>query len=86
MRALSHGCVRVEDPFGFAEALLEYEPAITVASLENTLGGGERWFNMERQVPVHLTYFTLRVGADGTVRSFGDLYGHNAAIIEMLGL
>ncbi|WP_332712328.1 L,D-transpeptidase family protein [Pelagibacterium mangrovi] len=86
MRALSHGCVRVEDPFGFAEALLEHEPAITVASLENTLGGGERWFNMERQVPVHLTYFTLRVGADGTVRSFGDLYGHNAAIIEMLGL
>ena len=86
MRALSHGCVRVQDPFGFAEALLEYEPDITVASLETTLGGGERWFNMDRHVPVHMAYFTLRVGEDGTVRSFADLYGHNGRVIEMLGL
>lgn len=86
MRALSHGCVRVQDPFGFAEALLQHEPSLTVASLEGTLGGGERWFNMNQQVPVHLAYFTLRIDPDGTVRSFADLYGHNAKIIEMLEL
>lgn len=86
MRALSHGCIRVQDPFGFAEALLQYEPDLTVASLEHTLGGGERWFNMDREVPVHLAYFTLRVDADGTVRSFADRYGHNARVIEMLEL
>ncbi|AEQ52519.1 L,D-transpeptidase family protein [Pelagibacterium halotolerans] len=86
MRALSHGCVRVQDPFGFAEALLQHEPSLTVASLEGTLGGSERWFNMDQQVPVHLAYFTLRIDADGTVRSFSDLYGHNARIIEMLEL
>lgn len=86
MRALSHGCVRVQDPFGFAEALLQHEPDLTVASLESTLGGNERWFNMDRQVPVHLTYFTLRIDADGTVRSFADRYGHDAAMIGMLGL
>ncbi|SDG75582.1 L,D-transpeptidase family protein [Pelagibacterium luteolum] len=86
MRALSSGCVRVEDPFGFAEALLEFEPNLTVASLENTLGGNERWFNMDRRVPVHLAYFTLRVDENGTVRSFGDVYGHNAKTMEMLGV
>lgn len=86
MRALSHGCVRVQDPFGFAQALLEFEPGFTVASLENTLGSSERWFNMDRQVPVHLTYFTLRIEPDGTIRSFADLYGHDARIIDMLGL
>lgn len=86
MRALSHGCVRVQDPFAFAEALLAYEPDITVASLQNTLGGGERWFNMNREVPVHLAYFTLRIGEDGAVRSYGDFYGHNARMIDMLGL
>ncbi|WP_404402326.1 murein L,D-transpeptidase [Pelagibacterium halotolerans] len=86
MRALSHGCVRVQDPFAFAEALLEHEPDLTVAALQNTLGGSERWFNMERQVPVHLAYFTLRVGEDATVRSYGDIYGHNARVIEMLGM
>lgn len=86
MRALSHGCVRVQDPFGFAEALLQHEPSLTVASLEGTLGGSERWFNMNQQVPVHLAYFTLRIDPNGTVRSFADLYGHNAKIIEMLEL
>lgn len=86
MRALSHGCVRVQDPFGFAEALLQHEPDLTVASLQSTLGEGERWFNMDRDVPVHLAYFTLRISPDGTVRSFADRYGHNGKVIEMLGL
>lgn len=87
MRALSSGCVRVEDPFAFAEALLQFEPGFTVASVESSVGGSnERWFNMNRQVPVHLAYFTLRVSEDGTVRSYGDLYGHNASVIAALGL
>ncbi|WP_417584952.1 L,D-transpeptidase family protein [Pelagibacterium sp.] len=86
MRALSHGCVRVQDPFGFAEALLQHEPSLDVASLEGTLGGSERWFNMDQLVPVHLAYFTLRIDADGAVRSFADLYDHNATVIDMLGL
>lgn len=86
MRALSSGCVRVQDPFGFAEALLEFEPSLTVAALEGSLGTNERWFNMDRQVPVHLAYFTLRINEDGSVRTFGDLYDHDEKIIEMLGL
>src|SRR5690606_33325374 len=78
MRALSHGCLRVQDPFGFGEALPQHEADLTVASRESTLGGSERWFNMHRQVPVHPAHFTPRVDADGTVRSFADRYGHNA--------
>ena len=35
-------------------------------------------------IPVHLTYFTLRVDADGTIRSYGDVYGHNKRLIELL--
>ncbi|MDB5537219.1 MAG: L,D-transpeptidase family protein, partial [Devosia sp.] len=30
------------------------------------------------QIPVHLAYFSLRVQPDGTIRSFGDVYGHSA--------
>jgi L,D-transpeptidase YcbB len=86
MRAISSGCVRVQNPFEFARALLQYEPNFTVASLEGSLGSNERWFNMDNHVPVHLAYFTLRIGKDGAVRSYADVYGHNARIIEMLGL
>lgn len=87
LRAISSGCVRVENPFEFARVLLQFEPNFTVASVESSVGGGnERWFHMDHRVPVHLAYFTLRVSEDGTVRSYADVYGHNAKMIDMLGL
>ncbi|MCY1381988.1 hypothetical protein D9M69_699620 [compost metagenome] len=35
---------------------------------------------------MHLTYFTIRVGADGALKSFGDIYGHNGKLIAAMGL
>lgn len=83
-RAYSHGCVRVDNPWEFAVALLQEEPTIQIASLESQRGGTERWNNLKKHIPVHITYFTLRVDEDGTVRSYGDVYGHNARLIELL--
>jgi murein L,D-transpeptidase YcbB/YkuD len=85
-RAYSHGCIRVQNPWEFAAALLQEEPTITLASLESQRGGGERWNNLDKHIPVHITYFTLRVDEDGTIRSYGDVYGHNARVKELLGL
>src|SRR5690606_22304602 len=59
-RALSHGCVRVEDPMAFADALMANEPNISRSSLEAMYGPSERWVNPTKQIPVHLAYFTLR--------------------------
>lgn len=83
-RALSHGCVRVQNPMEFADALLANETTISRASLEAMFGPSERWVNPQSSIPVHLAYFTLRVDANGTIRSFGDLYGHNAKLIEAM--
>jgi len=85
-RAFSHGCIRVQNPMEFAEALTANEPAISRASLEAMFGPKERWVNPERQIPVHLAYFTLRVGDDGSLRAFGDVYGHNEKLIAAMGL
>ncbi|HEY8575731.1 MAG TPA: L,D-transpeptidase family protein [Devosia sp.] len=85
-RAFSHGCVRVENPMEFADALMANEPNISRASLEAMFGSQERWVNPETQIPVHLAYFTLRVGSDGALKSYGDVYGHNAKLIEAMGL
>jgi murein L,D-transpeptidase YcbB/YkuD len=85
-RAFSHGCVRVQDPMAFADALMANEPNISRASLEGMYGPNERWVNPQTQIPVHLVYFTLRVGEDGTIRSYGDVYGHNEALIDAMGL
>jgi murein L,D-transpeptidase YcbB/YkuD len=83
-RAYSHGCVRVQNPMDFAGALLATNPEFTKASLEGMFGDKERWVSLKHHIPVHLMYFTLRVDADGTIRSYGDVYGHNKKLIELL--
>jgi len=83
-RAYSHGCVRVENPMDFADALLQLEPTLTAETLTAAFGDTERWFNLKNKVPVHISYFTLRVDADGTIRSYGDVYGMNQRLKELL--
>ncbi|ODT78205.1 MAG: hypothetical protein ABS76_24665 [Pelagibacterium sp. SCN 64-44] len=85
-RAFSHGCVRVQNPMEFAEALMANEANISRSSLEAMFGPKERWVNPDKQIPVHLAYFTLRVDADGTIRNLGDVYGHNEQLIAAMGL
>ncbi|MEO6396128.1 MAG: L,D-transpeptidase family protein [Devosia sp.] len=83
-RAYSHGCVRVQNPMEFAGALMTSNPDISRASLENMFGPKERWVSLENHIPVHIMYFTLRVDPDGTIRSYGDVYGHNKKLIGLL--
>ena len=73
-------------PMEFAAALLKLEPTLTAETLEASFGPKERWFNLENHIPVHLSYFTLRVDEDGTIRSYGDVYGANKKLIDLLEL
>ena len=84
VRAYSHGCVRVENPMDFADALLKLEPSLSAETLTASFGDTERWFNLTTKIPVHISYFTLRVDADGTIRSYGDVYGMNQRLKELL--
>ena len=82
-RALSSGCVRVDQPFQLAESVLGEE--WSERRLRGLLSaGGERTIRLPRSIPVHLTYFTLRVDADGTIRSYGDVYGLNERMKDLL--
>ena len=46
-------------------------------------GGRERKVNLSTHIPVHLTYFTAIIGADGSVETFGDVYGYDSAIRKL---
>lgn len=83
-RAFSHGCVRVHKPLEFADALLAFEPDLSASKIKSMIGSSEKWNNLKRHVPVHLAYFTLRVSADGTIRSYGDVYGYHQRLIKLL--
>ncbi len=83
-RALSHGCVRVDDPFRFAQVVLG--PRWPTERLKALIGKGERTVMLPEKIPVHLAYFTLEADANGTLRSLPDLYGVNARVKVALGL
>ena len=39
--------------------------------------GYNQHVGLNRHVPVYVTYFTMRVNEDGSITTFGDLYGHD---------
>ncbi len=86
VRAYSHGCVRVMNPWDFAEALLAGSDGIGAAALRKRVGGGESWANLEQPVPVHITYFTAFVDRTGKLQLRDDIYGHDKRLAAALGL
>ena len=85
IRAYSHGCIRVHEPFRFADALLA-DQGIDGARLKKLIGGPERTLMLKRHIPVHIVYFTAGVGKDGKVEARPDIYGHDARLKATLGL
>ncbi|SON57222.1 murein L,D-transpeptidase [Hartmannibacter diazotrophicus] len=85
-RAYSHGCVRVQDPFAFAQAILEDEPNVTLAQVKGLIGKGERRVDLDHHIPVHIAYFTAWVDDDGALQMRNDIYGHTARMKAALGL
>jgi murein L,D-transpeptidase YcbB/YkuD len=78
-RALSHGCVRLEQPVKLAEYLLGRDPKWNAGRIEQAMHKGEeQHVKLPRPIPVHLMYWTARVDESGAVRFFRDIYGHDA--------
>ncbi len=86
VRAFSHGCVRVQDPFAFADALLSRTPDWNAERLESLFGNQERQVDLDNHIPVHLTYFTAVLGENGEIQFKNDIYGHSAVVRSRLGL
>ncbi|WP_171204770.1 murein L,D-transpeptidase [Ruegeria sp. HKCCA0235A] len=85
VRAFSHGCIRLAQPFEFAYALLakqEEDPKAFFHRVLNT--GKETKVDLEQRVPVHLIYRTAYVGPKGEVQYRRDVYGRDRKIWEAL--
>ena len=75
-RALSHGCIRVEDPLALARYVLRDEPGWTPARIERALAGPDTLeVDVTRPIPVYVLYVTAVSRPDGSVHFFEDLYG-----------
>ena len=85
-RAFSHGCMRVQNPFSLAEAILGSEGGYSEARLRSMIGDKERYVYLKTPLPVHIEYFTAFVDESGRLRQLEDLYGYSAKVRQALGL
>jgi murein L,D-transpeptidase YcbB/YkuD len=84
-RDFSHGCVRVEDPFGLAAWVLRGRPEWDRAAIERALANArDLRVAVTDPILVMVFYATVIVRSDGTVRFFDDLYGHDAQLVRAL--
>ncbi|MEM6438460.1 MAG: L,D-transpeptidase family protein [Pseudomonadota bacterium] len=89
-RAFSHGCVRVENPFDLAYALLGPQLDDPVGTFQAWLDArSERYVHLNEHVPVHITYRTVWVDEAGTAQYRADIYGRDRKVwtaLEQAGL
>jgi L,D-transpeptidase YcbB len=75
-RSLSHGCIRVHEPYRLAAVLLAEVKGWSAQEVKGLLAkDATTMVPLDRQVPVHLTYFTTVVDENGAVQNFADIYG-----------
>jgi murein L,D-transpeptidase YcbB/YkuD len=87
VRAESHGCMRVQNPDQLAATLLKEDQGWSYGRVASAIQGGpDQHIALREKIPVYITYFTLRVNEDGSISTFGDIYGHDARMAAALRL
>jgi murein L,D-transpeptidase YcbB/YkuD len=84
-RGYSHGCMRVADPRRLAVILLAQDKGWSEQQVQDLLDGGATTeVKLSTRIPVHMTYFTAMVDAQGSLQTFADLYGLDARMGALL--
>ncbi|UIR56778.1 L,D-transpeptidase family protein [Sphingobacterium sp. SRCM116780] len=77
-RAVSHGCVRVENPTDLASFLVNNEKeAAKIASEIKGSSNDSRWVKMKEGIPVYLSYYTTWLNENKEIQQFPDIYGYD---------
>jgi murein L,D-transpeptidase YcbB/YkuD len=85
VRAYSHGCIRLHQPFDFAYAILAPQTSDPEGYFQSVLATGrETVVPLEKPVPVHLIYRTAFTSAKGHIQFRRDIYGRDAKIWDAL--
>lgn len=84
-RTFSHGCIRIEDPKWMAGYLLRDRIEWTAAAMDSAMASRhEQFVQLDQPMPVFITYFTAWVNETGTVQFRDDVYGHDAAMDQVM--
>ncbi len=84
-RALSHGCIRIQNPEKFAKILLAENPSWTDEKIRVAMNQTkEQIVNLNRPVPVVLLYLTFWADSRGQGHFRPDIYDRDAEVLELL--
>jgi L,D-transpeptidase YcbB len=85
IRAFSHGCMRVQEPFKLAQFLLRNDPSWNDEKINAAMNSGkERSVTLSERVPVFIVYFTAFVDRDGKINFRKDIYERDNRMAEMI--
>ena len=83
-RAFSSGCVRLEKPMVFAEAITKGSKQFN--EMNNTLKTGSNTvISLPNYIPVYLVYFTVVPNANGMLEFRNDIYARDNLMEEAMG-
>ena len=84
-RAYSHGCVRLQDPVGFAHLLLSLQYDDPVGTFDRLREKeDERWITIKQPIPVYVTYRTAWLDNDGIRQFRADIYRRDRDVMAAL--
>ena len=85
-RALSSGCVRVEDPFDLAETIFQIEGVDVEREKLDTLVAHKKTKNIKlnKKVNVHQVYFTAVIDKTGSIKILNDVYSLDNILYKRL--
>lgn len=84
-RSFSHGCIRAEDPFGFAAELLAQQPDWSRAKIDEGVASEvTQKVDLATPLPVYVFYFTAGFDASGKLIVFPDVYHRDAVVAAEL--
>ena len=85
IRAEGHHCPRVENPGTVAAVLLAEDKGWEKSKIDELLKNSkDHEVDLDDPIPVHTTYFTAVVDADGELQTFGDIYKLDGVVARAL--
>jgi murein L,D-transpeptidase YcbB/YkuD len=79
IRAYSHGCIRLHNPFDFAKTLLEIDEQDLTADEFDTLivNGVQQIIELNTRFEVYIEYYTATGDSTGSINFHPDIYGRD---------
>jgi L,D-transpeptidase YcbB len=85
MRAVSHGCVRLEQPLQLAHNLFGDGKKYDLIAKDMASNNPDPTdINLNRKIPVYITYVTCWADSTGTLQYRGDVYGKDIVLFANL--